>query len=179
MKKYIRKLEKNSIIISLFLIALALGLIFKPAELIIILIRLFGIILAGMGIVHIIAYYKVGNEYEMFRYNLIQGIVEVCAGIYFIFRSIVIQNVFPIVIGVWIIYQSALKFQLSFNLKNMDGEGWIPILITAICSLVLGMIIICNPFASSIAITTIVGVVLLISEVLNCFESIWILRNIK
>lgn len=179
MKKYIRKLERNSIITSILLIMLALGLIFKPAELIIILIRIFGIILSGMGIIHIIAYYNVGIEFELFRYNLIQGIVEVCAGVYFIFRSIVIQNIFPIVIGIWIIYQSALKFQLSFNLKNIDEKEWIPILITAICSLVLGMIIICNPFESSIAITTIGGVVLLISEILNCLESIWILRNIK
>ncbi len=179
MKKYIRKLERNSIIISLLLIILALGLIFKPADLIIILIRLFGIILSGIGIIHIIAYYKVGNEFDMFRYNLMQGIIEICAGIYFIFRSIIIQNVFPIVIGIWIIYQSALKFQLAFNLKNMNEKEWIPILITAILSLALGMVIICNPFASSIAITTIVGVVLLISEVLNCFESIWILRNMK
>lgn len=179
MKKYIRKLERNSIIVSLLLIILALGLIFKPAELITMLIKLFGIILGVTGIIHIIAYYNVGNKFDMFKFTLVQGIVETCVGIYFIFRSIVVQNIFPIVIGIWIIYQGALKFQLSSNLKNMGEEEWISILITAICSLILGMIIICNPFASSIAITTIGGVILLISEIINCAESIWILRNIK
>lgn len=179
MKQYIRKIEKNSICMSILLIILALGLIFKAADFITIIIRTFGIILIGLGTFFIVTYYKIGKEFQMLQFNLLQGIFAICFGIFCILRSEIVQSIFPIVIGVWIIVQGMMKFQLSSNLKNLGEEEWAGILINAIMSLVLGMIIICNPFASSIAITTIGGIILLISEIVNLGESIWILRNIK
>ena len=179
MKQYIRRVEKNSIGMSILLIILALGLIFKAAELITIIIRTFGLILIGLGTFQLVIYFKVGKEFETFQYNLLQGIVAICFGIFSILRSEIVQSIFPIVIGVWIIVQGMMKFQLAFNLKNIGEEEWAGILITAVMSLILGMIIICNPFASSIAITTIGGIILLINEILNLGESIWILKNIK
>ena len=179
MKEYIRKLEKNSIGMSIILSILALILIFNAAHFIKIIIRIFGVLSVGLGIFLLITYYKIEKEVPFLQFNLWYGVVAICFGIFCILRTIVIQNVFPIVIGVWIIVQSTRKFQLSSNLKVLGEEEWISVLITAIMSLVLGMIIICNPFASSIAITTIGGILLLINEVLNIGESIWILKNIK
>lgn len=179
MKQYIRKIEKNSIGMSILLIILAIVLIFKAAEFITIIIRSFGVILIGLGIFFLVTYYKVGKELQMVQYNLLQGIVAICFGIFCILRSDVVQNIFPIVIGVWIIVQGMMKFQLASNLKNLGEEEWYGILIGAVMSLILGMIIICNPFASSIAITTIGGILLLVCEIVNLAESIWILRNLK
>lgn len=179
MKQYIRRTEKNSIGMSIMFIILALILIFKAVDFITIIIRLFGMSIIALGIFLLVTYYRIEKEVPFLQFNLWYGIVAICFGIFCILKTIVVQNIFPIVIGVWIIVQGARKFQLSSNLKLLGEEEWIGTLITAIMSLVLGMIIICNPFASSIAITTIGGILLLINEVLNICESIWILRNIK
>lgn len=178
MKEYIRKLEKNSIGMSIILSILALILIFNAAHFIKIIIRIFGVLSVGLGIFLLITYYKIEKEVPFLQFNLWYGVVAICFGIFCVLRTISVQKFFPIVIGVWIIVQGTRNFQLSSNLKQIDEE-WIVTLITAIMSLVLGMIIICNPFASSIAITTIGGILLLINEVLNIGESIWILKNIK
>ena len=179
MKQYIRKIEKHSIFMSILLIILALGLIFKAAEFITFIIVTFGFILIGLGTFFLITYFKNGDEFQMVQVNLIEGIVAVCFGIFCILRSDVVQSIFPVVIGIWIIVQGMMKFQLAFNLKNIEEEQWAGFLITAILSLILGMIIICNPFETSIAITTIGGIMLLVTEILNLGESIWILKNIK
>ena len=179
MKQYIRRMEKNSIGISVLLIILALGLIFKASDFITIIIRLFGCIIMTLGIFLLVTYYRLEKEFPMSQFNLWYGVVAVCFGIFCLLKTIVVQNIFPIVIGVWIIVQGVNKFQLSSHLKDLGEEEWIATLISAIMSLILGMIIICNPFVSSIAITTIGGILLLINEILNIGESIWILKNIK
>lgn len=179
MKRYIRKIEKNSICMSILFILLAIGLIFKAAEFLTFIIVTFGFILIGLGIFFLITYFKNGKEFQIVQYNLLEGIVAICFGIFCILRSEVVQSIFPIVIGIWIIVQGMMKFQLAFNLKNIEEEQWIGVLIIAIMSLVLGMTLICNPFESSIAITTIGGIILLMNEILNLGESIWILRNIR
>ena len=179
MKQYIRRMEKNSIGMSIMLIILALGLIFKASDFITIIIRAFGAIIIALGVFLLVTYYRIEKEVPMLQFNLWYGIVAICFGMFCILKTLVVQNIFPIVIGVCIIVQGARKFQLSSNLRILGEEEWIGTLIAAIMSLILGMIIICNPFASSIAITTIGGILLLINEIMSIGESIWILKNIK
>ena len=45
--------------------------------------------------------------------------------------------------------------------------------------IILGVVLIINPFGSSIVITTLAGILLLITEVINLIESIYVLIKIK
>ena len=71
--------------------------------------------------------------------------------------------------------------------KMADNGGWsltmflvfLFILLLAILMIILGVVLIINPFTSMITITTLAGIMLLISEVVSLIESIYLLVKVK
>ena len=72
-----------------------------------------------------------------------------------------------------------IKLQLSINLSGIKNSGWIFLVIISIITIILGLVIVVNPFESLIVITLLTGILLLTSEVINLIESICILINIR
>lgn len=166
-------------IASILMIILALFLIIKPLESVASLIILFGIITVIDGIVHIISYFKTDKEMRIISFELIEGILCILSGILIIAFSRYLSAVFPIMLGIWIIVKNLLRLQLAINLKNVPESGWVGILILSILIIILGIIMIINPFSSMIAITTLAGIFLLLTEIANLIESIYTLNKVK
>ena len=79
----------------------------------------------------------------------------------------------------WLIIKSVMKFQLAINLKSMMTEKWGWVLASAILMFIFGVLIVLNPFATVITLTRFVGIMLLIAEVCDLIESIYILTKVK
>lgn len=176
MKDLLKKFAKSSLIISIVLIMLAFFLIFKPTESLNFIVILIGIVLAVLGIFHTISYFSASKEFKALSFELIQGIVFICAGILFIINPNIINEFLASLVGAWIIIQSIIHFQFAFNLKAIENANWSLMLISSIFTLILGIVIIFNPFATIATVTTISGIMLLISETINIFESISLLK---
>ncbi|MDO4282174.1 MAG: DUF308 domain-containing protein [Clostridia bacterium] len=176
MKELLKKFAKSSLVISLALIILALFLIFKPTESLNFIVIVVGIILAIVGLIHTISYFSASKEFKSLSFELIQGIVLISVGIIFIIKPNLINEFLASLVGAWIIIQSIIRFQFAFNLKAIENKNWSLMLILSIVTFILGIIIIFNPFATLVAVTTISGVMLLISEIINVLESISLLR---
>ena len=88
-------------------------------------------------------------------------------------------NVFPVILGIWIIVSNLIKMQLSINLSAIAGSNWFLLLITQILMIILGVVLITNPFSSLIALTTLAGSFLIIAEVASLIESIYILVKLR
>lgn len=179
MEEYIKKYSKNSIVISILLIIFSIFLMVRPYESVNLIIMLFGGAVAIDGIIHIISYFKVPNEYRIFNFELLEGVLQIIFGLIAIFSPFSISGLFPILIGVWIILSSIVKFQLSLNLRHINGSNWIMLLVLSIITFILGILMIVNPLSSVVTITTIAGILLFVSEVINVIEYIFILVKIK
>lgn len=176
MKDLLKKFAKSSLVISIVLIILALFLIFKPTESLNFIVILIGIVLAILGIMHMISYFSSSKEFKSLSFELIEGIAYICTGILLIINPNLINEFLATLVGAWMIIQSIIRFQFAFNLKAIDNKGWAVMLILSIITFILGVVIIFNPFATLIAVTTICGIMLLISELINIYESICLLR---
>jgi uncharacterized membrane protein HdeD (DUF308 family) len=176
---FIRRYSANTLIVSILLLILSLFLIINPEALLNFLVILFGCITVLDGIIHIISYFSTSIEFRSFSFELIQGILGTILGFVFIFNPQIIISFLPFVIGAWIIVEGIIKFQFAFNVKGNETNNWVILLLLSILTIVLGFIIIFNPFGTAIAITTLAGVFLLISEVLNIIESIYIIFKYK
>ena len=83
------------------------------------------------------------------------------------------------ILGIWIIVSNLIKMQLSINLSAIAGSNWFLLLITQILMIILGVVLITNPFSSLIALTTLAGSFLIIAEVASLIESIYILVKLR
>ncbi len=179
MKEIIKKKEIKGIFVSLLLIVLAVFLMMKPLEIVKTLIQAMGIILLICGCIDFMSYFKRSEEEKLFDYGLFKGIMEICIGILFIFKFEVLTSIFPIIIGLVIIFINIFKLQLSINLKQIENSNWFVGVIISALSIILGIVIILNPFDSVKVLIITSGAIILVSEISNIIYSLLILSRIK
>jgi uncharacterized membrane protein HdeD (DUF308 family) len=176
---YTRKYEKVSILASALMIVVALFLMFKPAQSLSLIIILFGLIIMIDGVIHIINYFKIEQTERLISFELIEGLIEVFAGAAIAVTANSIVEFLPIIFAIWIILKNLINFQMAINLKDIPNSDWGVMVLFSIIGIFLGFVIIFNPFASALAITTLLGMVLLIVEVLSIIDACIILYNLK
>ena len=177
-KEYIKKYNRSSIITSILMIIVAILLITKPIktmEWIVVLIS--GIIIID-GIFDFIYYFRSDKETKLYSFGLVEGLLEILAGILIILNKDILIAFLPLILGIWIVLKNIIKIQLAINLKQISNS-WYLLLILAILSLLLGILIILNPFGSIIAISLLSGIFLLMTEIVNLIENIYLMIKLK
>ena len=176
-KEYIKKYNRSSIITSILMIIVAILLIVKPIKAMEWIIIFLSAIIIIDGIFDFINYFKSDKETKLYSFGLIEGLLEVLAGILVILNKDVLIAFLPLILGSWIILKNIIKIQLAINLKQFCSD-WYLLLIFAILSLLFGILIILNPF-SVITITLLSGIFLLITEIFNLIENIYFMIKLK
>lgn len=179
MLEFLRKYERESIIISILLIIVAIFLIAKPGLAISTVVTLFGIVFLVDGIVNIISYIIEEPEVRAFSTELIMGILLVMSGLVILFNQPLFASMLPIMAGTWIFIRSIMKFQLAINLKSALVEKWGWLLVSSILMCILGILIIVNPFEAMLTLTRFIGIMIVIVEAVDICESIYFLAQTK
>ena len=176
---YLKKYEKESIVVSLALLIIAIFLIAKPGIALTTAVTIFGVIFLIEGIISIISYMMEETEIRAFSSELMMGILLTMLGLIILFNKTLFISMIPIITGIWIIIRSIMKFQLAINLKSSVDEKWGWMLASSILMCVLGILIIVNPFEAIVTLTRFVGIMIVIAEVIDIFESIYFLAKVK
>lgn len=179
MLKSIRKYETFSIAISILLIIFSFYLIFKPEASLSFMVILIGAALVLTGIVHMVLYFTSDKENQIMSTELIEGTLYSVIGVFLIIKPNLLNEFLGIIIGAWQILQFIIKFQFAFNLKSASSPSWTLMIISSIIHIVFGILILINPLGTLVAITTISGIVLLLTEIANIGESLYMLIKIK
>ena len=88
-------------------------------------------------------------------------------------------SIIPLLIGVALVMSSAFRLQNIYNLKRINNVFNIWTLIITLTILVLGILLIINPFGGAVAITQVIGIFLMIYSVLDIVDDIILKRIIK
>ncbi len=178
-KDYIKKYEGCSIIVSILMICLSLFLMFKPLESLEVFTVIFAIIILLSGLGYLISYFTISKESRLFSIDLLLGLVTIISGIMLLVYKKDVINVFPIILGIWIIISNLFKLQLSINLSLFLDNAYLGLVLITILMIVFGLLLIINPFASFMTITVTAGILLLITEVINLIESIYVIIKLN
>ena len=177
--EFLKKYEKESILISTLLIIGAIFLIAKPGIAISTVVTIFAIVFLVDGIINIIAYMMEDAEIRAFSNELMMGILLVILGFIILLNQPLFISILPIMIGIWIFIKSIMKFQLAINLKSALAEIWGLLLVSSILMAILGVLIIVNPFEAIFTLTRFVGIMMIVVEVINICESVYFLQQTK
>ena len=177
--EFLKKYERESILISVLLIIVSLFLIAKPGIAVSTVVTLFAIVFLVDGIINIIAYMMEDAEIRAYSNELIMGILLVILGLIILLNQPLFISILPIMIGLWIFIKSIMKFQLAINLKSALAERWGLLLVSSILMAILGVLIIVNPFEAIFTLTRFIGIMMLVAEVINICESVYFLQQTK
>jgi uncharacterized membrane protein HdeD (DUF308 family) len=141
-------------------ILVGLFLLYSPAVTTIFLIQILGIFWLAGGILSVLgAFVFSGNR----LWKLLAGILGIIAGIviltYPIYSPFVVLTLFVIFIGVWAIITGAVKL-----IGGLKGEGW-GTGILGILTIILGLLLLTNTLAGSLALPWVFGFFLIIGGI--------------
>ena len=169
MKIEVKKTIWPSLISSAVILVLGLLLFFKSSATLMGISYVLGGIIIAIGVLAIIKFISNDHSDVSNQLNIIYGIICIISGIFFIEKPEIIGSIIPLVMGVGIIISSSLKIQQSFNFKNMNSS-WS--FLTALLSLICGVILLFNPFKGAVLITRIIGIFLVIYAALDICNAI-------
>lgn len=178
-KDYIKKYESCSIVVSVLMICLSLFLMFKPLESLEVFTVIFAIIILLSGLGYLISYFTISKESRLFSIDLLLGLVTIISGIMLLVYKKDVISVFPVILGIWIIISNLFKLQLSINLNLFLNNTYLGLVLITTLMIVFGLLLIINPFASFMTITVTAGTLLLITEVINLIESIYVITKLN
>lgn len=90
------------------------------------------------------------------------GIACAVLGLFLLFKANTVVAVLAGVIGVAVVIDSILRLQIALNLRRMSATGWLALLITALVTLVFGVLLLFNPFSAVKVATIVAGAALLV-----------------
>lgn len=128
---------------------------------------LIGVVLLMVGIIAIVRYFKEKkNESNL---NIVSGILYSVLGVIIIIYPYSIINLLTICLGLYLVIYGSLKLKKSIVLKKITDK-WIGTLIMGIITIILGIILIFNPFAG-ITITKLAGSFLVVVVLFDLIDT--------
>ena len=174
--EYLKKFKSAFIIMSILYILLGITLIARPELSALVICKSFGTIALIVGIIRIIGFYRRNVYKSLLRVDMIHGLLCIILGSFMLIAPKVVISVLPVMLGIVIIIDSILRIQMAFDLKRMQYEKWWMHLSLAIITVVLGAMLLFNPFAGGIVLTRFIGITLTIDGAVNLWGIIFITR---
>ena len=141
-----------------------------------IILVLMGIFLLVSGAYAIIKY--IINPRGIFKLELIYGILSVIAGALAIFKPFDVINFITILVGIWLVINSVVKVVVALEIRK-HSDAWIFDLTVAILTLVLGVLLLVNPFENFVVLSVYAGVMMVVYGAMDLVEQSFISNRAK
>ncbi len=173
-----KTLKENTggIVMCLFEILVGILLLINPVSFTSGIIIGLGVILLALGVVGIFAYFRLDPVEASRRQTLTKGLIIMMAGLFCIFQTHWFIATFPlltILYGVIILLTGIAKIQWSIDMLRMKRPNWYLAAIASALSILLAIIILLNPFSSTIFLWRFVAITLILGSILDILALIF------
>ena len=144
----VKKLKWNLILMSLLYVGLGIFLVMKPGTALNIVCYALGGVVLACAAVQLVRYFAVERGVFQSQLTLISGLVCLGLGAFLIIRSDIVVRILPIVFGLFVIFDSLGRIQNALELRKCQYPSWKGFLLLAVLSIVLGIVMILDPFGT-------------------------------
>ena len=130
----------------------------------------YGVILMGIN-------FTAHNTYIPF-YGIASGILSIIVGLILVAMPNILSVVFAIALGIWIILSSVNIISIAITAKK-TVTNWYLWLLLGIIDMICGIIILFNPFASSLSTVVLGGIIIMVHSTISIIGMIMIKQKIK
>ena len=176
MKERFNETTNYMIITSVLTFIVGLVMVFFPVESIATVGIIAAIYIIAYGIFLIYLDFKANKYYIPFD-GMFSGILSILMGSILLCVPGLLADIFVIIIGIWMILSSINFIKTAIKLSNTKLP-WGRILVLGILDLIIGLLVVFNPFASMISITLFAGIMIMIHSIINIIDIIIIKKDV-
>ena len=176
----IKRTCRVSLITAFLLCALGIIMIAQPVTTLYLMIMFLGVILIISGALHFYTYFSEKDTEKVFSFELALAIIDVILGAVCVASAPVMSVQFAILIGLIIAFQSVMNIQLFVNSRNLliPNNNWVFASFLSVLGIVLGVVMIFCPTTSMVALIRLGGIILVITELINIIDNIYLIFSI-
>lgn len=175
MKELFVKIKNLSLITIVAGLAIGILLLLQPGETVQLVSMLCGITVIMLGVGAWISYFSKVKSTIL----AILGTLAIISGIILCVKYKSIISVVLFLFGIFILISGIVDFVSAIEAKRNDLKSWIVSLIMAAATIILGLLVIVNPFDSMLVITRLLGAGLIIYAVMDLISFIQIKKIVK
>lgn len=165
MGKFIETVRSNVVFQAIMSLLLGLFLLIWPQTTIITLVCLLAAGIALSGIASLVSYARTRKRESSGAGVLVSGVfLLIIALIVFIFPEAV-SSILALLIGALLVLSGVITCVRGVEMRAFSGSGWMVGLIVGLIITIGGIVIIVNPFDTTVLFVTVVGVVLVIKGI--------------
>ncbi len=172
----------NAIIMCVIEIVVGILLLINPVGFTAGIIIMVGIALMVDGILNVVRYFRSSPDEAAVGQLLMRGLVSLLAGVFCTFNPqwfIITFPVIAILYGVAVLIAGLAKVQTAIDMFRLKNSKWWWVAISAGISIICALIIINNPFTSTVALWLFTGISLIAEAVFDAVTLIMSRKNDK
>ena len=174
-----KKLKWNLILMSLLYLALGIFLLMVPGTALNVVCYALGGVVLACAAVQLVRYFVVERGVFQSQLTLISGLVCLALGAFLIIRSDVVVRVLPIVFGLFVIFDSLGRIQNALELRRCEYPSWKIFLLLAVLSVVLGIVMVVDPFGTMETLVMAIGLILILEGALNLLSALYTMLAVR
>lgn len=168
-----KNLKWNLILMSLLYIGLGIFLLLGPGMALNIVCYALGGVVLACAAVQLVRYFTAERGLFQSQLTLIFGLVCLGLGIFLLVRSDIVVRILPVVFGLFVLFDSLGRIQNALELRRCGYSNWKVFLALALLSVVLGVVMILNPFATMELLVMAIGVILVVEGAINLLGGLY------
>lgn len=173
----IKKMSITSIIFSILFIATGIFLLLRPETAINIICYVLGVLLILWGVVSMIQFFSDKTSENYLSISFIFGAFVFIFGIIILIKPTIIASIIPLLLGVWMLINGVIKLSYSLTINKMSNAT--VSIVGSILIIVLGILLIFNPFAGAKSLVQIIGISFIVYSIMDLIESIALTFSLK
>lgn len=161
MKSIIQDMKQNYFVNAVIMVVLGLVLVIWPHILGVMLCYLLGGALILMGVIQLVVFLR-GERLGFYnKFSMFMGIVLVLLGIWICTQPRIVLSIIPVVVGIIVVLHGLMDLQYTLDIRRTGNTKWWIALIAAIITLVVGLLLVFNPFTAYEVTMILLGIAML------------------
>lgn len=165
--KIFKRIKWSYVVLSAMFLLLGIFLVANPETSLIMICRILGAAMAVFGVMKIVLYFIREVEGVAIRFDFAVGLFCIILGALMLWRAPALTDVLSVMIGLLVLVDSVFKLQVAVDSRRMGAHSWWVTLVCTVVCLVLGVLLVFNPFDGKQVLTIMMGVSLIVDGVQN------------
>lgn len=175
MREFFGKIKNLSIITIIASAVMGVVLLARPGETLYVVSMICGITMIALGVGALISYFVKDRNMLL----IILAVISVIMGIIVCVKYKSIVSILLFLFGLFILISGIVDLITSIDVKRYGFGDWIVSFLMSLVTAVLGLLIVVNPFSSSLAVIRLLGISLLVYAVLDLIAFIQVKKVAK
>ena len=166
MKDFLYRADNHGVLLSILMILIGLLLVFWPGHVMTTALKILGFALLIGGALLIYSWYS-GRGRDSSVITLAEGIVMAVAGLIVLIAPKFLISIVPFCVGAVITLNGIFNLAQAPDQRKANYNRWTASLVMAILTIILGLLILFNPFSTMEMLVVAIGIVIIYNGVSN------------